>query len=409
MPVVPNSVNSLCIFSSGRVSKIALEPGTLPQSIIELDFLHSQFTFTLGSIPDFVKVLKLSRYNAPLEIGMIPTEIEEIQFGSEFKQPLAIGVIPTGVKKIVFGCNQLVTTIEIIPSTVTDLEWTPKVMPFLQNGVIFPDMLTRLTFGEYIQGMALPSNLEFLKCGFSSIFIGLLPKSLKRLELQNEVQSIEFGSIPETVTSIVFGKKVLAPLVNGIFPPYLIQVSFNEGFGVTNTFPVLPVGIKIVTVLGAPDSRNVLRYPTIPNNGLPKSIESLKFGEHFIQELTQENMPTNLIELEFHSINPQQEIYIPESVPTLKIGSLSFFYDLKIRQKIFEFLTSSHRIQHSILSVQLTDLHFISFDRNDNYIYFLDTKTAESDGFILKSNFISNLEQIHQIYSTRLFFNSSRC
>ncbi len=84
----------------------SLHPGDIPLTTF-LDFNHAfNQPLEVGVIPCNVEHLTFSYcFNQPLKTGVIPEGVKTIQFGYHFNQPLGSGVIPSSTTAVWFGLN----------------------------------------------------------------------------------------------------------------------------------------------------------------------------------------------------------------------------------------------------------------------------------------------------------------
>eukprot|EP01132_Coremiostelium_polycephalum_P005496 gene5496-6847_t len=393
--LVPMSVKHLSILYFDRFNQdnVVFSPGSIPPSIISLG-LGSSVDFLVGSIPNSVKIL----YFPPkiqLKPGILPDSIEELDFGfgtanQDFQQP---GIIPNGIKSIFsydpgasinFSPGSLPPSLEKINS---------NSIQELQDDTL-PTGLTHLDISSFLGPSlkTLPPNLTILSCKFSSITKGFLPPTLTTLTIKSNVEEIEIGSLPDSLTSLKFEKLVQIPLVKGVLPPFLKKVEFTCGISSkSGSFPVIPPSV-ITLALGGSNSSD----PELPIGvgDLPDSIEEIEFL-NFVppQQMPKGVIPSRLKKIKDSGVFSKFDItqaHLPDTIQSLEIlaigkGSLSAT-DVST-QKYFTNLFNNCK---SLLQITIKKDIYLSFDCNDPYIYYQRRSLDKTvDGFLLKSNFIT--------------------
>eukprot|EP01132_Coremiostelium_polycephalum_P002337 gene2337-2885_t len=277
-PDFPNSLKFLSILDTFKRSRLNLEPGVVPDGVIELNLKRRDWNLSPGSIPETVQVLKFLEYptlSHHLE-RTIPNGVEELDGGVK----PTCGVLPKTVKKLLVKNFELLGT-DIPPTLQEFISFGSSIF----NLKDLPSTLTKITtYGEL--ETKLPPCLEHLQAKIKNIYIGLLPQTLKSLVLLDYLEKIEVGSMPISLSQ----EKI--------------------------PFPVLPSSIKKINL----QQHLWNNYPTIPVGGLPESTEHFILGKNFQQQLVKGIIPNNLKTLEL-KFDIKNELYIPDSVSTIVLES----------------------------------------------------------------------------------------
>eukprot|EP01132_Coremiostelium_polycephalum_P009033 gene9033-11065_t len=179
-----------------------------------------------------LKIRKLvfgNGYNQALQVGDIPSTVEELEFGFSFNQPLPKGCIPEGVKELRFGYS-----------------FNQAIEPDS-----FPDSITHL-------------NLGFK---FDQPIKGRLPRGLKYLKISNRFnQPLEIGMIPHGVTQLEFLNYIPDTIPDGFFPDSVTDLSFKNSvapeFQSRSTIPSSVVNLLFLCSL---NDFNLLLQSFIPS------------------------------------------------------------------------------------------------------------------------------------------------
>lgn len=115
--VFPHNVKKITI----DCSVYPIPIGVLPENLEILNFGDSyDHPFTEGVLPKGLKNLNLGkRFNRPIKIGILPDSLETITFGEYYDKPISEGVFPQGLKVIIFGdaYNQTIQK-NVLPSSL---------------------------------------------------------------------------------------------------------------------------------------------------------------------------------------------------------------------------------------------------------------------------------------------------
>lgn len=158
-----------------------LEPGAIPESVVDIDFGNVSYALIAGSLPSSLTRLKLGVAAARLDFGILPTSLTSLDLG-EYAGDLKVGVIPESVIQL--------------------------KLRGMSSGNIEIGALSHVT------------HLD-LDCNFNQpLPQGLIPSSVTHLELGHRFEQVlDIGSIPESVTSLKLGRNFqmcLQPA--GVFP-----------------------------------------------------------------------------------------------------------------------------------------------------------------------------------------------
>eukprot|EP01132_Coremiostelium_polycephalum_P005502 gene5502-6854_t len=366
--VIPNTVKDLSIqFDVGRLdnaerfdAKNTLEIGSIPEKVERLSIEHvfikhdphrlvplsvtdltiNYWSYSDGEtdlIPSSVKILRLQYFNFtnPPTPGCFSesNSITELYFGGSFfrdEHGLLPGTIPSTVKTLALGNYEISLEIGVIPPSVESLKFCKDFNQKIQASAI-PDSVKELTFDAYFE----LENLEG----------GVLPNSLTSLCWDSKLPS---PSLPNSLTRLCVNTRPLNhPLVlEGIFPSGLKKVYFMEGTSKLTPFT------------------EMVR--------LPSSVEHIELGGPFnIDQSTISLLPSNLESLKF-----KFNIKFP------------FYIKNKEFPKLRDFITDLISNRDTRITIEVYNLHLVSLDRNDPYVYF---KREKGEGFILKSNLPNQL------------------
>eukprot|EP01132_Coremiostelium_polycephalum_P008458 gene8458-10389_t len=284
--------NDQCVFS----------PGCFPLhgSLNYLRLSHiGNRALVKGVIPDTVRILELSTTvkDQPFVPGVIPDSVTDLTFSSPFNHDLVPSIIPPSVTSLSLH-SYYINKIEkgSIPESVTKLN-IKSLAPYGQKLDFLPLSLTHLEDSSKEILKQFPPTLTYIDCFFESILKDLLPSTLKTLIIRGNIQKIDVGSIPESVTTLIFYEIVRAPLVQGVLPSNVENIEFLSGISSSIKQPVYPPSIKRLAIGGCLSSNN-LKITSLPN-----SLESLVLEGRFkSQEFTTGVLPPNLKGLEIKTL-----------------------------------------------------------------------------------------------------------
>lgn len=191
-----------------------------------------------------------SRYNAPLEPGMLPHGLCGLRMGERFNRPLSPGVFPHGLCELDLGhafCQPLDPG--VFPDTLQCLRlgWAFN-LPLVPGAL--PVSLRKLWLGTrfnqpLMQG-ALPDGLTLLSCGGDfdqPLAPGVLPRGLEVLYFSVHFnQPLEPGVFPTSLRVLEFGHCFNQPLEIGILPNSLRLLRLGKAFRHPLTAEALPTG-----------------------------------------------------------------------------------------------------------------------------------------------------------------------
>eukprot|EP01132_Coremiostelium_polycephalum_P008647 gene8647-10644_t len=380
------------------LSKV-LEPGSIPLTIGKLQLDHRLFS------------------HDPL--NLIPPSVTDIVINSFQSTGDNKPIVPNTVKKLVLHPLGNLSTIENgnLPDSITDLNLPLSLIHISSGGI--PNSVKVLNCGKYISKMDLengtiPNGVEILKFGrYIDTYRTCGRFGSKNKPLKSKFKGLQTGMIPPTVIEIMSPLENNCFLRPGISPEMLTKIFTNEEITSETRLPpcleYLECRILVLKITILSLSINYSYYPSIPIGGIPESTQYLSLGNHFDQPLTKGILPKSLKTLalgDFTSVSGDKQLFIPDSVTTIKFHLLTS-YRPKIKKEeigpfIQKFLSCRRGAPYNKnrIQIQIFGLYsFISFDENDKYCYLVDTYYSEFDKFILKSNLNSN--------STFNIFNNS--
>ncbi|EFA86163.1 hypothetical protein PPL_00725 [Heterostelium album PN500] len=273
-----------------------------------------------------------NNYNQPLEVEILPASVTSIKFGKEFNQLLPVGVLPVELKQLTFGdnFNQPLKPHEL-PSKLENLEFGKSFDKSIQADTL-PDSLLALTFGEYFNQPLpeVPKNLVKLEVGSKftqEIEITKLPECITTLKGVGGKK--EWVRIPDSVTSLTFGRHFNQPILKGMLPKSLVYLEFGSDFNNTIHPDSWPDGLEVL-VFG-----NSFNQPI---ELLPSKMSFLTFGNSFNQPISTKVLPN----IQYLSFGLGYDHPIPPLPTSLYVLHLDDGY--------------RHQIQSSILPPNLTSL-----------------------------------------------------
>jgi hypothetical protein len=244
--------------------------GLLPKQLTHLTF-DTWFNQPINNLPDNLIYLKFGTYfNRPIQLNL---ELTELVFGESFNKPI------------------------LLNSKLTRLEFGTC----FNQPVELPKQLTHLTIGHYFnQPIELPCSLIHLTHhNYASKNIYKLPKSLKILELSDDDKDL-INNLPDELEELVLGFKFNLKLSN--LPNKLKKLTIHNG---SNLLDELPNSLEELVINGMCELNN-----------LPNSIKKIKILSFFYdKELN--NLPNSLEYLELPNCYRLQIKNIPSNLKTL--------------------------------------------------------------------------------------------
>eukprot|EP01132_Coremiostelium_polycephalum_P004311 gene4311-5396_t len=332
MNMIPPSVKILSLFGEFLNR---LEPGFLPSTITDLsidDKISCNF-ISPGLIPSSVRRLSISGCSTRFLPGSIPASVEELSL-SRLVQTIKPGLIPFGVKSLEIYHDYIGDVKSTLPQSLTklvfpgiDLDDPSKELP---NSLLHLEI--QISFSPNI---VFPSHLQYLRVKLDIIRKKTkLPQTLKTLILDTEIKEIEMGSLPESLSKIVFNSQVNIHLPKGTLPSTcLTDLSF---LGKVSYMPYIPKTVTNLILKGKCEtSRSLFKS----EYSIPQSVESLElcFEFGFSHLSKKEFLPSNLKNLTNRIFIPSSNtpFYIPDSIENLVFSNLSEIPDANLIHQFF--------------------------------------------------------------------------
>eukprot|EP01132_Coremiostelium_polycephalum_P010215 gene10215-12527_t len=361
--LIPHNVTILTLENGKKKRPFPPNFQQKPYTITELQF---EFNYTFSEpflpeeLPSSIRKFIMGSSSHPTYFGSLPASLEEFRLSS-FTKSIPSELLPKGLKYLTCGVGKIPND---PPKTLIDLRtWNLSTdYQFLQLTPNLVNLVCRSKTLPVGISSFLPQTLEFFVCPFEKIEVGFLPSSLKTIILDSKILVIEKGAFPESLTNIVFNQEVSVPLVHGILPSNLKEISFVLGFS------------NIETII------------------LPDSIEKLNIGG--LKKTDKIKLPSSLKSLFLSSISEPLESYSIEIPKTLGNLTIQTIYDgTKLQKKLDLYKNLCNSILNLIsnstnrLKISLRQLVLLSLDKYDSYLYYYN---SIMEGFIKKSNIIPN-------------------
>lgn len=166
----------------------------IPETVTYLDLGWNYNLPLLSSIPNHVKVLKLSKmFDHTLNIGDIPSKVEILKLGRNFDQPITKGILPINLKELYFSnaFNHILPP-ESLPFGLKCIKFGSYYNKTILPGVI-PCTVKKIIFGnDYNQPLLkgdIPEGVEWIEFGlnFTQNLDGVLPSTIKHLYVPNDL------------------------------------------------------------------------------------------------------------------------------------------------------------------------------------------------------------------------------
>eukprot|EP01132_Coremiostelium_polycephalum_P009025 gene9025-11057_t len=335
-----NTLTEICFFDIGGLAINEVQPGIFPDSLKTL-YLDTSKKLVPNSIPQSVKSLTLGqKYNHMLNPRIFPTQLNSLVKFLKFEENIFV------------PCS--------IPETVSPFsikEYKIDKSPYFFSPKEYATWFE--TEGRSLPFEFFPS-MEYLKCSFTRVIKNQFPESLKTLVFDNDIFSIELGSIPPSVTSITFSKMIYVNIVAGMLPPNLKELNFRGLFTKYQSLPVIPPTVTKLYLTGKWMKKGKF-YDTPPFNLIPISVQHLELSKDFECTFKKGVLPSNLKTLIINRIDKIEFIDIPNSIETLVINSpksgeiYKLRYDLlELIPKLFSSQPDSQRLELPKISVPIT-------------------------------------------------------
>eukprot|EP01132_Coremiostelium_polycephalum_P003210 gene3210-4021_t len=397
-----------------------LVTGSIPSSVRKLSIQYDLIQHDIhGLVPDSVTYLTIHKWTPPLvrdqNNSCFPKSVRKLQLYSDELANLSPGIFPSTITDLILDLDSENRTKafvmpHVVPSSVQRLHCDvpvtldPHSIPFgvkslkiSSKSVLGPDgkpfippsvqelLITDYSYKipEWLYRLDLLVNLTTLECPIIDIKIGMLPNKLEKLTVRR-INSIEPGSLPNSLKSIVFAEVVKFKIETGILPNSLETLEFIYGAAF---FPSIPLSL---THLVYSYTRNTNNAP-IPVGGLPESLKRLTLRN--MTENAKEFMliagilPQNLEILDLSRFS-KLDLDVDQVVIPKSVREISLPYSLKSKAEQYsQILFKLFSEAESTLDVKfnLNELVLSSLDKDDPYLYFVGDCIV-SDGFILKSD-----------------------
>ena len=276
-----------------------------------------------GFLPQTLRCLDLEiKRDQRLLPMMLPSCLEELRFSGLFDQELVSGMFPGSLKILDLGphFNQRISC-NVLPSKLQELWLTGR----------FNKQLVIGSLPRSLKGLILLADYEF------QIMPGILPQNLERLRLGFACHELVPNSLPDSLTLLywygggndaVLRPNVLppnlkklcmraaTPIQEGVLPSSLEQVWIFAGQGFVLLPNIFPHGVRTLYVGGHFNQEHLCCA------NFPTSLEYLKFGPRYNQEVTSGAFPDNLKRLWFgNEFNRDISVgVLPAQLEELKFG-----------------------------------------------------------------------------------------
>eukprot|EP01132_Coremiostelium_polycephalum_P012018 gene12018-14699_t len=356
-------VNVKRIFIGCELNSAPIGPGCFPSTLSEIYFTNNlgsfnQFSFSKESFSNVpLSALSLASFSNRFNIDDIPLTVKHLNLEARLLTQIEPPIFPLGIKSLNFSNLQRNPLGPYPYYKNRDPPGPPITLPTGFN--ILPNTLTHLIgvegSSEFIHQL---TALEYLDCCFTKLIIGQFPPSLKTLLLRRTIESIQVGSIPESVTRLDFLNSVSFLIEPGMIPNSCLSLDIIK-----------------------------THQTCIGIGSIPNSVEDLHLGI-LKTPLYQGILPPNIKSLEIRSIEDLTNIHIPSSIQYLDFPvngrpeKYQLFYDLLI--KLFSQAESQ-------LVIKLKRLKLLSIGKDDPYVYFINEEFANFEGFLLKSKINTDL------------------
>ncbi len=246
--------------------------------MIEFNFDIDEFYFKL---PDSIEVLTIYRIvKSPLKKFHLPHNLIELNIRSNYCFRLEKDVLPPKLQKLSLGNYSFPIDKGVLPQSLKTIELFKESADY-----------------EYIiKPGVLPENLVVCKihiCRWRPrkvIVKGTLPKKLKELYIYGQHHNFTVGIFNHHLEKLMI-EKFEQPIIEGLFPNKLKNLSFHLGFNHDIPENVLPKKLRYLN-LG-----NTF-YKPLKVNVLPKSLIHLSTGDSFNHSLV-DVLPPNIKYLNF--------------------------------------------------------------------------------------------------------------
>ena len=256
----------------------AFAPGALPAGLLSLllSMAYNQ-PFAVGALPAALETLQVphelgrvrcGRFNQPLEPGALPARLRHLQLSSHFTQPLLPGHLPPALQTLHLGDDDwnewrrepeysLPLQVGALPSSLLSLHVTSaQLCCDLDQGVL-PACLQQLSWNcpspRPWQSGVLPASLLKLDVGelYNQPFLpGSLPASLRELCVRGQSErswSLPVGLLPPSVRLLDLGA-FNQPLIAGVLPASLRYLGLGQHFSQPLPVGVLPRGLHTLRI-----------------------------------------------------------------------------------------------------------------------------------------------------------------
>jgi hypothetical protein len=366
---------------------------------------------------------KLVKENVCSNLLKFPKGINTIDYSCLIRYEIFENDIPYGVKKVILS-DYFNDELRYIPDTVIDLTIGNSFNKPIQKGVLNnnlkslsignPEILRNQSYNHVLQKNVLPNNLInlYIGIGFStSLNVGVLPKTLKKLILAKYHYPLHYGVIPENVEYLSLSsfnyrlnigdlpskiKYLYLYLYDNILEhgviPNCVEILELSNFNKFVKTGVLPNSLIKLTLQNYSYSiypntlPSKLKYLNLwPNsNGniikksFPNSLTHLILGNHYNQELNNDILPQSLIYLKIGKYY-SNKIFLSNIPPNLIEICVYNYYNYNILDnEIFK------------------NIPIISFGRDDNLNHCIkkisnnnENKTNLSNEEIEHTNYVS--------------------
>eukprot|EP01132_Coremiostelium_polycephalum_P005168 gene5168-6433_t len=306
--VVPDTVEKLTIsgicldtVSSGNGGS-PIGMGSLPSTLLDLDLGMYFYQFPL-----------------PIQPGVLPSSLKTLHIGQHFNQPLEYGVIPEDVENLDLGFfNRPILPIEdhYNDETNSAVYPIPSTLKSLKIGRLFSHQLsflqsltclTTLTLGvRCIPPIIIPTTVTKLDWHPPDLDLLVIPPSIRHLKIHNSVINVlEDNNNNSVGTKIHF--------------PELISLELLVNYRRVDEIQLLK---KIISISSTTTITHLTinAYNQIPIGLIPNTVKYLNLGQDYNHPIPKGVLPRSSLEtLIISDILKQSVVVIPKSVIYLNI------------------------------------------------------------------------------------------
>ncbi|KAN0000451.1 hypothetical protein ACTFIZ_000908 [Dictyostelium cf. discoideum] len=334
LPLTPGIIEDGVKYVETNTKEMVLRVGSIPCSVKTLCLRNIMNPIEPGIIPNTVESLQMIEYNhKALTIGSLPNTLKELNLSPKHPQNSYVpGIIPDGIEEL-----QISGKLELYVPPVTVVSKPSKyISPFFPN--IIPNTFTFLMeVFKFCLSLAtktttstapptnkvqenqdqIPLSADKMNSQNSVLLIGSIPSSVKKIKLSHGFNhDLPIGIIPHSVKDLDLFE-IKSKIEIGSFPNSIKNFRFSNRLGLPLPKGMIPEGVEILELSD--------KNENIPLS-IPSTVKELTLSHGFNHPLVKGIIPCGVEKMSIYDIG--KDALLEESVPdSVKYAFLGFNSD----------------------------------------------------------------------------------